>query len=123
MFSGVEVTVEIVDKDMISKDVYPLHHHIKHSPSGFEWGYNGSGPTELARCILADHFNNDIEKIDRSQDMYIKFRNEVIASMIYPAWIMDSNFLSEWMRSNFVIVKKGEEVAECQNTQGEGGDK
>jgi hypothetical protein len=29
-----------------------LTHHVKHSPSGFAWGYGGSGPADLARCIL-----------------------------------------------------------------------
>lgn len=32
-----------------------LPHVVKHSPSGFSWGYAGSGPSELARCILIDH--------------------------------------------------------------------
>lgn len=36
--------------------IYPLPHIIKHSPTGFAWGYGGSGPTELARCILIDLF-------------------------------------------------------------------
>lgn len=27
-----------------------------HSPCGFEWGYSGSGPAQLALAILADHF-------------------------------------------------------------------
>lgn len=26
-----------------------------HSPSGFEWGYGGSGPAQLALAILLDH--------------------------------------------------------------------
>lgn len=30
----------------------PLAHHVKHSPDGFSWGYGGSGPSELARCLL-----------------------------------------------------------------------
>ena len=30
----------------------PLPHVVKHSPSGFAWGYAGSGPAELARCLL-----------------------------------------------------------------------
>ncbi|MCV6988662.1 hypothetical protein H7I87_00315 [Mycobacterium timonense] len=29
-----------------------LPHVVKHSPSGFSWGYAGSGPAELARCVL-----------------------------------------------------------------------
>ena len=30
-----------------------------HSPTGFEWGYGGSGPAQLALAILADHLGND----------------------------------------------------------------
>lgn len=36
----------------------PLEHHVRHSPDGFAWGYGGSGPSELARCILLDHFDD-----------------------------------------------------------------
>jgi hypothetical protein len=32
----------------------PLVHQCLHSPDGFEWGYGGSGPADLARSILAD---------------------------------------------------------------------
>lgn len=30
-----------------------------HSPTGFEWGYCGSGPAQLALAILADHLCDD----------------------------------------------------------------
>jgi hypothetical protein len=30
----------------------PLPHLVKHSPTGFGWGYAGSGAAELARCLL-----------------------------------------------------------------------
>jgi hypothetical protein len=32
-----------------------LAHHVKRSPTGFGWGYRGSGPAELARCLLIAH--------------------------------------------------------------------
>jgi hypothetical protein len=32
-----------------------LPHVGLHSPSGFEWGYVGSGPADLALSLLADH--------------------------------------------------------------------
>lgn len=41
-----------------TKLIGPLTHHSKHSPSGFSWGYAGSGPSELARCILIDHLDD-----------------------------------------------------------------
>jgi Family of unknown function (DUF6166) len=37
---------------------YPLALRLEianHSPDGFEWGYGGSGPAQLALAILADH--------------------------------------------------------------------
>lgn len=32
----------------------PLFHRMRHSPTGFEWGYGGSGPADLAFSILWD---------------------------------------------------------------------
>jgi hypothetical protein len=32
----------------------PLTHYPRHSPAGFEWGYGGSGPADLARALLID---------------------------------------------------------------------
>jgi hypothetical protein len=32
----------------------PLTHFLRHSPAGFEWGYGGSGPADLARALLID---------------------------------------------------------------------
>lgn len=31
-----------------------------HSPSGFNWGYHGSGPAQLALAILADYLSTNI---------------------------------------------------------------
>lgn len=36
---------------------YNLSHLVYHSPDGFETGYGGSGPADLAISILADHFH------------------------------------------------------------------
>ena len=35
---------------------YLLKHVVFHSPTGFSWGYGGSGPADLALSILTDHF-------------------------------------------------------------------
>ena len=47
-YPGDRVVLEDVDGHLIG----PLHHAVLHSPTGFAWGYGGSGPAELARCIL-----------------------------------------------------------------------
>lgn len=33
---------------------YRLRHVVHHSPGGFEWGYEGSGPADLALSLCAD---------------------------------------------------------------------
>lgn len=45
-----------------------------HSPSGFEWGYGGSGPAQLALAILADHLGD----ADRAVRIYQAFKRRVI---------------------------------------------
>lgn len=45
---GRPVTVETATGETVGL----LPHYVKHSPDGFTWGYHGSGPAELARCIL-----------------------------------------------------------------------
>jgi uncharacterized protein DUF6166 len=42
-----------------------------HSPTGFEWGYGGSGPAQLALALLADVIDDD-EALALHQDF--KFR-------------------------------------------------
>lgn len=40
----------------------------RHSPDGFEWGYAGSGPAQLALAILAHHLGDDAEALRLYQD-------------------------------------------------------
>lgn len=41
-----------------------------HSPTGFEWGYAGSGPAQLALAILADALGDD----ERALRLHQKFK-------------------------------------------------
>jgi hypothetical protein len=34
-----------------------------HSPTGFAWGYGGSGPAQLALAILADYLEDDAKAL------------------------------------------------------------
>jgi len=45
---------------------YNLRHCVYHSPTGFETGYGGSGPADLALSILADYFEVTPSQIDRA---------------------------------------------------------
>lgn len=50
---GVDVLV-LEFNDQKIKRRYPLKHIYKHSPDGFNFGYEGSGCADLALSILAD---------------------------------------------------------------------
>ena len=41
------------------REIYALRHVEHHSPDGFETGYGGSGPAELALSILCDYLGAD----------------------------------------------------------------
>lgn len=57
---------------------------VNHSPTGFCWGYAGSGPAQLALAILLVHFNGDK---GRALAIYQDFKSLVIARLD-----MDSDF-------------------------------
>lgn len=45
-----------VEVTVLNGDTAPLQHISVHSPDGFNTGYGGSGPADLALAILADYF-------------------------------------------------------------------
>lgn len=61
----------------------PLYRNLRdHSPSGFEWGYGGSGPSQLALALcaeaLADH--------ERALRVYQHFKWQHVATFPRAGW-------------------------------------
>ena len=52
-----------------------------HSPTGFDWGYEGSGPAQLALALLADALNDTI-----ALQLHQRFKREVVARLPRSAW-------------------------------------
>ena len=52
-----------------------------HSPTGFQWGYGGSGPAQLALAILADHLADHLEDDIKALRLYQDFKSKVIAAL------------------------------------------
>jgi hypothetical protein len=48
-----------------------------HSPTGFEWGYGGSGPAQLALALLADALDDD----DRAVRLHQSYKFRVIGRL------------------------------------------
>ena len=55
-----------------------------HSPTGFEWGYGGSGPAQLALAMLADVLRNDAEALKLHQH----FKASVVAALPREGWTL-----------------------------------
>jgi len=48
---------------------------VRHSPSGFEWGYGGSGPAQLACALLLDYYDDEAF----AREHYQAFKNAVVS--------------------------------------------
>lgn len=91
-------TVAVVSED----GVYALPHHVCHSPTGFEWGYHGSGPSELARCILIDHLGLTAEQLAQRRPVlpvsYQDFKVAFVAELPRDEpWSITSEQIDEWI--------------------------
>jgi hypothetical protein len=73
----------------------PRHDLWNHSPSGFEWGYGGSGPAQLALAILADHLGNDQQALN----LYQRFKWAVIAELPGRGWILTSRDIDQLLKN------------------------
>lgn len=48
-----------------------------HSPSGFEWGYGGSGPAQLALALLLDYTDDE----DIALAKYMEFKTQIVSQL------------------------------------------
>lgn len=72
-------------------DLPPRLDLVGHSPDGFEWGYPGSGPTQLALALLADHLGDDQAALKN----YRSFASHVISILPEPGWELAAADVSE----------------------------
>lgn len=65
---------------IVTVDGKPLKYRFdlaRHSPTGFEWGYGGSGPAQLALAILAEH----CAEVRDALNLHQRFKWNVIAAL------------------------------------------
>ncbi|MBI3418195.1 MAG: hypothetical protein HY043_23135 [Verrucomicrobia bacterium] len=66
-----------------------------HSPDGFEWGYGGSGPAQLALALLADHLAN----AEQALALYQSFKFKVIAGLPREGWTLTSQEIEQALQN------------------------
>lgn len=76
-----------------------LHHVAFHSPTGFEWGYGGSGPADLALSILTDYFKaqDDPNAEDRAFAVHQAFKYAFVSRFPDYAWEITSDEIAAWL--------------------------
>ena len=103
----------------------PLRHIRLHSPTGFEWGYGGSGPADLALSILADYLGEQ-EAVRRwfrplgwaVQDEPVtvrlcqRFKRAVIADLPRKGWRLTGAEIAAWLRAHGVEAPERDVVYE-----------
>lgn len=78
--------------------------HVNHSPDGFEWGYDGSGPSQLAFAILLHHSGLEVAQL-----YYQRFRRQVIANITERDWTIPKGSITDWLAITIEAEKKKEE--------------
>ena len=67
--------VYVIDEN--GKRELPLRlNEVRHSPSGFQWGYSGSGPAQLSYAMLRELYS-----ISESKANYQTVKNRVISNL------------------------------------------
>jgi hypothetical protein len=84
------------DYGMVATNV--RHVWKNHSPTGFEWGYGGSGPADLALNILIK-FGLDREKAAR---LHQDFKWKFIATMPKEGGIIKHIDIEQWVKQQEV---------------------
>lgn len=101
--------IEVVYKGRISEDgldgmvirltgeeqVATVLPHYKHHSSKFSWGYEGSGPADLARSLLADVLGREV--LDQPW-VYQEFKDNVVSTW-GREWTMTSSEIKKWYRT------------------------
>jgi hypothetical protein len=84
---AVEVTVD-------GQPLDPRFDLWNHSPTGFEWGYGGSGPAQLALALLADHLGDDERAVALHQD----FKWAVVVNLPH-SWTLTGRDINRLLQS------------------------
>lgn len=69
-----------------------LKHIVRHSPDGFNWGYGGSGPSDLALAILADCVGSE-----KAEEYYQRFKWDFVAEF-GDEWEVSEREILDWMK-------------------------
>jgi hypothetical protein len=87
----------------VEVDGKPLRHYPLHSPTGFEWGYGGSGPADLAVAILADVLGETPTRDELNRGtpecwrLHQEFKWDVVSLFDRDTWMLGEDRILAWL--------------------------
>jgi hypothetical protein len=108
----------VVDGKRTRLDPHRSQKLFNHSPDGFEWGYGGSGPAQLALALVLDTLDDDRRAVSIHQDF--KFR--VVGRMAHERWELSQDSILLTIRASEAVGawSRFETEAEQKSLFGEG---
>lgn len=89
-------------------DPGPSQHKIRnHSPSGYEWGYGGSGPAQLAAALVLDATGD----LELAAQCYQWFKWAIVNCWTGHTWSITAGEVRAWVRQ-----WEAETAAEAERT-------
>ncbi|WP_439628571.1 DUF6166 domain-containing protein [Gemmata sp.] len=79
-----DAVVNVIETDEPPRPLNPRLDLRSHSPTGFEWGYPGSGPAQFALALAADVLKDD----DRALLIYQRLKFDLIAALPHEGWAL-----------------------------------
>ena len=100
----IEVTTRQPDGAERTEALDPRVDLWNHSPAGFEWGYGGSGPTQLALALLADHLNAPSEDrrdatAEKAIALHQQFKFAVVSGLDPLSWSLTTEEIEASVRA------------------------
>ena len=89
---GGEVTAE---DGAGSRPLDPRYDLRNHSPTGFAWGYGGSGPAQLALALCADALGDD----GRAEGVYQEVKFRLVAGLPAGGWALSEREVLDTIRA------------------------
>ena len=87
------VKVQYFNGGMVNEE---LEHIEKHSPDGFNWGYGGSGPADLAYAILVDFCDRRRMPENIPEKYYQEFK-ETFVVKFEEKFEIDDHVIGKWI--------------------------
>lgn len=78
-----------------------LVHRGTRGPDGFEWGYTGTGPSDLAHELLRQHLDLDVTTAVRTQ-----FRDDVVARLDRERFELPASEINAWVVAHRDLVEE-----------------